>query len=507
MENNPLETNAKPNNACFFFPLKNDLPAQTDLLGVEPYASAIAQLIFHEQSEPMVIGIQAPWGGGKSTFMGFMERALICGGKTKKPFEKVITVRFNAWQYEDAKQLWAGLASEISSQMEKACPCIPRFFTPFLHAWRNFKRELIITVVLPFIGAIMMGTGLFFAYNDTLFFTKKYAMLVPAGSAVFALAALTWQIFKKITPVSKSILGYIRRPDYKSQMGYQNLVLSDLKFMHACMGKNFKNTKIVVFIDDLDRCSHHKIMETLQAIHLILGNTNFFVILGIDTRMLNLAIETHYFNDKKDKTDALEFAKNYLDKIIHLPIYLPEIAIDNRFPLVESMYRANIQDQIKETVALPNHVASANAELSVYKKFQEHLGNNPRKIKKFVNIHRVIKIMLAHQHHTQTKNQSRKLVIWLLLMDNWPELAPHVLKYAKKDEFSRDCIRDLFDPNENNGHHELTKPYPGIEKFLGLIQGEDCIKPEDLENGGYLESASHFFKLFRTDKKRKEMPD
>ena len=48
--------------------------------------------------------------------------------------------------------------------------------------------------------------------------------------------------------------------------------------------------RVVVVVDDLDRCSDESIMETLQAINLVLGASDFFVVLAIDTDMIHRAI-------------------------------------------------------------------------------------------------------------------------------------------------------------------------------------------------------------------------
>ena len=44
--------------------------------------------------------------------------------------------------------------------------------------------------------------------------------------------------------------------------------------------------RIVVFIDNLDRCSDDHVVEILQAINLTLGASDFFVFLGMDTEMV-----------------------------------------------------------------------------------------------------------------------------------------------------------------------------------------------------------------------------
>jgi KAP-like P-loop domain-containing protein len=57
--------------------LRSDRPAVVDRLGVQHYASGLAQLVLLEATTPLTIGIQGPWGMGKSSFMGFIDEALV----------------------------------------------------------------------------------------------------------------------------------------------------------------------------------------------------------------------------------------------------------------------------------------------------------------------------------------------------------------------------------------------------------------------------------------------
>ena len=57
-------------------PLTGDQVAETDELGRSGYATALATLVLLPGTGPMTIGIHAPWGMGKSSFMRFVERDL-----------------------------------------------------------------------------------------------------------------------------------------------------------------------------------------------------------------------------------------------------------------------------------------------------------------------------------------------------------------------------------------------------------------------------------------------
>jgi len=87
---------------------------------------------------------------------------------------------------------------------------------------------------------------------------------------------------------------YVQMPSYREHMGFQHQVMQDLRFAYQFLHRRLPDCKVVVYIDDLDRCSEEKIMELLQAINLILANSRFFVLVGMDTEMIYRAIVSHY---------------------------------------------------------------------------------------------------------------------------------------------------------------------------------------------------------------------
>ncbi len=105
-----------------------DAPARTlaeDRLGVADEARALAEVIcLREPGPPLAIGLFGDWGSGKSTFMNMMEAAVgELTGRVKEDADarrrfvtKVVSLKFNAWHYNDAN-LWASLTSEFFSQL------------------------------------------------------------------------------------------------------------------------------------------------------------------------------------------------------------------------------------------------------------------------------------------------------------------------------------------------------------------------------------------------------
>ena len=83
--------------------------------------------------------------------------------------------------------------------------------------------------------------------------------------------------------------------------------------------------RIVLYIDDLDRCDPEQVVAVLKAIHMLLGFQLFVVVVAVDTRWLIRALELEYANilQGADSTQSLT-PVDYLEKIFQLAVRLPE---------------------------------------------------------------------------------------------------------------------------------------------------------------------------------------
>jgi hypothetical protein len=82
--------------------------------------------------------------------------------------------------------------------------------------------------------------------------------------------------------------------------------------------------RIVLYIDDLDRCPPEKVIEVLQAAHLLLAHSLFVVIVAVDIRWVTGALQNGYpeLMENDDPASAGRAAAlDYLEKIFQLPIW------------------------------------------------------------------------------------------------------------------------------------------------------------------------------------------
>jgi KAP family P-loop domain len=494
--------------------LSGDQAAEVDRLGVAPLADGLARLIMLPQTRPLTVGVQAPWGWGKSSFVAFVREALVrhaptnlaptpelvhlealdalLGGAVdqdergsdaeiaakrradaeerrrllqeleRRAYRDVICVSFNAWRYEGSEQVWAGLARAITAAMEGTLSGPSRLWSRVVYASRRRRLEFLVGFVAPLVLAILI-TGVAFALgvadagDELSGWTGGIAtVLAPAVAVVL----VTWRFLRVIQPVSVQVAGYVQGPDYAAHMGYQNEVIDDLKFLHERVQGE---PRVVVCVDDLDRCSDESIMETLQAINLVLGASDFFVVLAIDPDMIYRAIARQ--RGISDDDEAAEvFAENYLRKIIQLPLVLPGRSAEQRFGFVSQLFSPTAQREFsraEEALARPaaeppppddgtpfsfdpaaiipphvrilREVQDTKEELEALHASRDLLHDNPRELKRLVNVHRLVKILLQRPDAPPTPEQQRQLVAWLVYCAAKPSEVDDVLARAAAD--------------------------------------------------------------------------
>jgi hypothetical protein len=100
--------------------------------------------------------------------------------------------------------------------------------------------------------------------------------------------------------------------------------------------------RIILYVDDLDRCPEKRVVEVLQAIHLLLAFPLFVVVVGVDSRWLLRSVRSQYAGllgetgrSRDARADAPDWnsegfdpemwsstPQNYLEKIFQIPYSL-----------------------------------------------------------------------------------------------------------------------------------------------------------------------------------------
>ena len=139
-----------------------------------------------------------------------------------------------------------------------------------------------------------------------------------------------------------------RGEGYRKHLGLVSLVRRDFQAMSDLMrdlrkereaeaaGRNERKTdhttielppidRIVLYVDDLDRCRHEQVVDMLEAVHLLLAFDLFVVVVGVDERWLRQSLRRAYPGQLANKHDGREpraSPADYLAKIFQIPIWI-----------------------------------------------------------------------------------------------------------------------------------------------------------------------------------------
>ena len=89
--------------------------------------------------------------------------------------------------------------------------------------------------------------------------------------------------------------------DYLRQLGLPTRIRQDIDTLRAHLADLAKAEtagrradRIVLFIDDLNRCAPDVVVKVLEAVHILLASDLFVVVVGVDVRWLTRALATHH---------------------------------------------------------------------------------------------------------------------------------------------------------------------------------------------------------------------
>lgn len=334
-------------------PSRDDKPAgkiDDDLLGREDLVKALAEMVADEkQGTPFTIGLLGHWGSGKSTVMKMLQDVL----SSRDDSHRFEFAEFNAWEYERTDNLEAGLAQEVVSSLIEPLGKKEKWRVRLEFALREHgpkvKRSMIfagLILVGIVVEVIWLGTNLDDKNNSGLWINTLFGGGLAYGSIKF------WNHFKKLYdhPLSVELRTYLKLPNYGEHLGLipvlkrhiqtlcqirlgtalerkeQNKLLLgkwNRFFIEKDTGTESKlSRRLVVFIDDLDRCNPKSITKILDAVRLVMDTPNVIVIIGIDHRIALRAVGKSYENLADSKRSSDNIARDYLGKILQLVIVL-----------------------------------------------------------------------------------------------------------------------------------------------------------------------------------------
>lgn len=316
-----LEEKSKYADGKFVNDLPNKKVLDDDVFERKEYAKQIADYICDPSlKSPYNVAIFGNWGVGKTVFGKRIQSYINSSEEAKK----IKIVNFNASDYaskiinysseEHIEQQWGNLLSEFLLEFEKEHPIL----APYKYGLSRLKNKWYIylryTLVLVLIALITVAINIF-NENSSVWISRigvsfsGIMVLVPALKSIISLYKPLVEDVKK-----KSFV----LPNYSDVLGTRKRATEDLKILLDAWIPR-KDNKIVVFVDDCDRCSIEGVMELIEAMHLFLSIDKLFFIFMIDEKVLSDTV-SHYYN-KNESVFLLEsFLQKYIARTITLDV-------------------------------------------------------------------------------------------------------------------------------------------------------------------------------------------
>jgi len=103
--------------------------------------------------------------------------------------------------------------------------------------------------------------------------------------------------------------------------------------------------RIVLFIDDLDRCPPKKVVETLEAVQLLVKTKLFVVVLAIDAQYVTLCLEKEYEDILSQERHPSGL--DYIEKIVQLPYRVPPISAECMKSYLQEQMNAKKEESLE----------------------------------------------------------------------------------------------------------------------------------------------------------------
>jgi len=315
---------------------------RVDELGLSTFAHIVAGAALGTAG-PFTIGIFGDWGQGKSSVLK-QTRSLL--DEASSPDLPIVTVMFNAWQFEQEEHPIVPLVAAIVEALEEK-----------LEEWKSQGGKILdrAKTSLESISATLRAIA--------------YSSSAKIGGGV-ELAFDAAKVIERYDEIKKKTREPLLGP---------TLHHVALKTLAETAGTEKKDQpplyKIVVLIDDLDRCLPPLALRMLESTKVVLAQRGFIFVLALDHRIVQGYLTYRYATDFHVKD--YDAGPSYLDKIVQLPLYVP--AHHERFDAYIGKLMDRPEMQTKSNKEVREAVIQLKEVLAV------GLDANPRKLLRFVN--------------------------------------------------------------------------------------------------------------------------
>lgn len=313
--------------------------ATGDALGHDAFAEVIADLVVTVES-PSNVALFGPWGSGKSSLYGMVKARVVPRRWPWKPWPwkktpGVRMVRYDAWKFA-GHSLQRNFLSLVASELRVSQRLLDRMYgareTSRLrlgrYLWRNKWSLLLALLVGVVVGAAWTVVSAWAAHrwgvgvDKPVGFKAGVVKALPSGGVVVGavLAALLLGNQAMASAVEKRSQSPLQDADQFSA--------AFDKLMRVVTRRRvwwwLRVKRLVVFIDELDRCQSHEVVSTLRDLMTFLDHKDCVFLVAADREVLEEALEkAPQVKPLRENEPYYSTAGAFLDKVFQHQMPLP----------------------------------------------------------------------------------------------------------------------------------------------------------------------------------------
>jgi tetratricopeptide (TPR) repeat protein len=180
----------------------------------------------------------------------------------------------------------------------------------------------------------------------------------------------------------------------------------------AQIRKRYPHCNIVVFIDDLDRCSLKTVLELFESIKVVTDLEGFSYVIGLSDRLVQEILTEDYGKIGLTKSQSTLLSSQYINKIIQIPYRIPEHSSESILQLLNYYLKSFDNEQFISLIL-------DNAEFVIYS-----CRLNPRDLKRLLNF---IRLRLNYFSLKEFGNLTLKQFLFVIIFyHSWGELYQEI---------------------------------------------------------------------------------
>jgi len=276
----------------------SDKESKIDFLNFNETAQSIKDLITEKGLMPISVGVFGDWGAGKSTVLELTKKSL------EEDDQQYIQVHFDAWMFQGYDDAKAALLETIATKLVKQAKNDKSLSTKAKEfAGRVDKIRLM---------GLLMDGGSALAGIPTGGGFQKFLGAFGDDDDDDIEAKDVKNVADGVQEVAKKNKGLVKAKKAFSPPKE----IKEFRKAYSALLEEF-DKPLIVYVDNLDRCSPFNAISTLEAIRLFLFLPNTAFVIAADEDMIRLAVpEYHKGVSQRHQTD-------YLDKLIQIPVHVP----------------------------------------------------------------------------------------------------------------------------------------------------------------------------------------